>query len=58
VSAIACSSPRTVGIGNEALYLQVEFDEHRVHDLTKAVMAMNARSDDGQEGLCALPGEA
>jgi hypothetical protein len=41
-------------IGNQALYFQVKLDEHRVYDLTKAVMALNARSDDAQEGLCAF----
>ena len=54
MSAIARSSPRAAGSGNEALYLQVKLDEHRVYDLTKAVMALNARSDDAQEGLCAF----
>jgi enoyl-CoA hydratase/carnithine racemase len=38
----------------EALYAQIELDEHRAYDLTKAVMAMNARADDAQEGMCAF----
>jgi enoyl-CoA hydratase/carnithine racemase len=54
VDAIARSSPLTVGIGKEAFYAQVELDEHRAYDLTKAVMAMNARADDAQEGMCAF----
>jgi enoyl-CoA hydratase/carnithine racemase len=54
VDAIAVSSPLTVGIGKEAFYAQVELDEHRAYDLTKAVMAMNARADDAQEGMCAF----
>jgi enoyl-CoA hydratase/carnithine racemase len=54
VDAIARSSPLTVGIGKEAFYSQVELDEHRAYDLTKAVMAMNARTDDAQEGICAF----
>jgi len=54
VEAIARSSPLTVGIGKEAFYSQVELDEHRAYDLTKAVMAMNARADDAQEGICAF----
>src|SRR4051794_38226482 len=54
VEAIAASSPLTVGIGKEAFYAQVELDEHRAYDLTKAVMAMNARADDAQEGMCAF----
>ncbi len=54
VDAIARSSPRTVGIGKEAFYAQIELDEHRAYDLTKAVMAMNARADDAQEGMTAF----
>jgi enoyl-CoA hydratase/carnithine racemase len=54
VEAIASSSPLTVGIGKEAFYSQIELDEHRAYDLTKAVMAMNARADDAQEGMCAF----
>jgi enoyl-CoA hydratase/carnithine racemase len=54
VDAIARSSPLTVGIGKEAFYAQIELDEHGAYDLTKAVMAMNARADDAQEGMCAF----
>jgi enoyl-CoA hydratase/carnithine racemase len=54
VEAIARSSPLTVGIGKEAFYAQVEVDEHRAYDLTKAVMAMNAMAGDAQEGICAF----
>jgi enoyl-CoA hydratase/carnithine racemase len=54
IDAIARSSPLTIGIGKEAFYSQIEFDEHRAYDLTKAVMAMNARADDAQEGMCAF----
>jgi enoyl-CoA hydratase/carnithine racemase len=54
VEAIQASSPLTVGIGKEAFYAQVELDEHRAYDLTKAVMAMNARADDAQEGMSAF----
>jgi enoyl-CoA hydratase/carnithine racemase len=54
VDAVAASSPLTVGIGKEAFYSQIELDEHRAYDLTKAVMAMNARADDAQEGMCAF----
>jgi enoyl-CoA hydratase/carnithine racemase len=54
VEAIARSSPLTVGIGKEAFYSQIELDEHRAYDLTKAVMTMNARADDAQEGMCAF----
>jgi enoyl-CoA hydratase/carnithine racemase len=54
VDAIARSSPLTVGIGKEAFYAQIELDEHRAYDLTKAVMAMNARAEDAQEGMSAF----
>jgi enoyl-CoA hydratase/carnithine racemase len=54
VDAIARSSPLTVGLGKEAFYSQIELDEHRAYDLTKAVMAMNARADDAQEGMSAF----
>jgi enoyl-CoA hydratase/carnithine racemase len=54
VDAIARSSPLTVAIGKEAFYAQIELDEHRAYDLTKAVMAMNARADDAQEGMGAF----
>ena len=54
VQAIARSSPLIVGIGKEAFYSQVELDEQRAYDLTKAVMAMNARADDAQEGMSAF----
>ena len=44
----------TVGIGKEAFYSQIELDEHRAYDLTKAVMAMNSLAGDAQEGMCAF----
>ena len=54
VAAIASTSPLTVGIGKEAFYAQVELDERRAYDLTKAVMAMNACAADAQEGMSAF----
>jgi enoyl-CoA hydratase/carnithine racemase len=54
VGAIAKSSPLTVSIGKEAFYSQIELDEHRAYDLTKAVMTMNAQADDAQEGMSAF----
>lgn len=54
VERIARSSPLVVAIGKEAFYAQVELDEHRAYDLTKAVMAMNATAADAQEGFCAF----
>jgi enoyl-CoA hydratase/carnithine racemase len=54
VDGIARSSPLTVGIGKETFYVQVELDEHRAYDLTKAVMSMNSMAADAQEGICAF----
>jgi enoyl-CoA hydratase/carnithine racemase len=54
VEQITRSSPLVIGIGKEAFYEQIELDEHRAYDLTKAVMAMNALAGDAQEGICAF----
>jgi enoyl-CoA hydratase/carnithine racemase len=54
VAAIARSSGMVVGIGKEAFYSQIELDEHRAYDLTKAVMTLNARTEDAQEGIGAF----
>jgi len=51
---VARFSPLVVGIGKEAFYAQIELDEHRAYDLTKAVMVMNATAADAQEGICAF----
>lgn len=54
IDAVVASSPLIVGLGKEAFYAQVELDEHRAYDLTKAVMTMNAHAADAQEGMCAF----
>lgn len=54
VSQIVRFSPRVIGIGKEAFYSQVELDEHRAYDLTKAVMASNARLAEAAEGIGAF----
>lgn len=54
VGQIVRYSPRVLGIGKEAFYSQVELDEHRAYDLTKAVMASNARLPDATEGFAAF----
>ncbi len=54
VEVIAGASPLVVGIGKEAFYAQVELDEHRAYDLTKAVMSSNAMAGDAQEGIGAF----
>jgi enoyl-CoA hydratase/carnithine racemase len=51
---IAKASPRTVAIGKEAFYAQVERDEDGAYELTKAVMARNASIADAQEGMSAF----
>jgi enoyl-CoA hydratase/carnithine racemase len=54
VAAIASSSPLTIGLGKEAFHAQIELDEHRAYDLTKAVMTTNSLAADAQEGICAF----
>ena len=54
IQKIVRYSPRVLGIGKEAFYSQVELDEHRAYDLTKAVMASNARLPDAVEGFAAF----
>ncbi|MGH2789148.1 MAG: enoyl-CoA hydratase [Actinomycetota bacterium] len=54
VDKIIPSSPLTVAIGKETFYQQIELDEHRAYDLTKAVMSMNSMAADAQEGICAF----
>jgi enoyl-CoA hydratase/carnithine racemase len=54
VERIAASSPRTVRIGKEAFYEQVELDEHGAYELTRRVMAANAQTGDAQEGMGAF----
>lgn len=54
VAQIIRYSGRVIGIGKEAFWSQVELDEHRAYDLTKAVMTANARMADAQEGMGAF----
>ncbi len=54
VAQITRYSPTVIGIGKEAFYSQIELDEHRAYDLTKAVMSSNASLADAQEGMCAF----
>jgi enoyl-CoA hydratase/carnithine racemase len=51
---VAEASPRTLAIGKQAFYEQVERDEAGAYELTKAVMAANAQIADAQEGICAF----
>jgi len=54
VASITRYSRRVIGIGKEAFWSQVELDEHRAYDLTKAVMSANAAMADAQEGMGAF----
>jgi enoyl-CoA hydratase/carnithine racemase len=47
-------SPLAVGLGKQAFYAQIEMDQHRAYDHTKAVMAMNALARDAHEGMSAF----
>ena len=51
---VASASPLTLAIGKEAFYRQIDVDKRQAYDLTKAVMTMNAMTDDAQEGMCAF----
>jgi enoyl-CoA hydratase/carnithine racemase len=51
---IAEASPRTIAIGKQAFYAQIERDEHAAYELTKDVMAANAAIGDAQEGMTAF----
>jgi enoyl-CoA hydratase/carnithine racemase len=57
IGQIVRHSPTVIGIGKEAFYRQVELDEHGAYDLTKAVMAANARQPDAREGINAFLGK-
>ncbi len=54
IERITRSSPLVIGIGKEAFYEQIEVDEHRAYEQTKAVMATNALAGDAQDGICAF----
>jgi len=57
IATITRSSRLVTGIGKQAFYAQVDLDEPGAYDLTKAVMASNARLDDAQEGMSAFVGK-
>ncbi len=48
------ASPLTLRIGKEAFYRQVDLDQRQAYDLTRTVMALNAVTDDAQEGMSAF----
>jgi enoyl-CoA hydratase/carnithine racemase len=57
IAGITRSSRLVTGIGKHAFYAQIDLDEHGAYDLTKTVMASNARLEDAQEGMGAFVGK-
>jgi enoyl-CoA hydratase/carnithine racemase len=57
LTRITGSSRLVTGLGKQAFYAQVDLDEHAAYDLTRTVMASNARLDDAQEGMGAFVGK-
>ncbi|MGA8099753.1 MAG: enoyl-CoA hydratase [Candidatus Cybelea sp.] len=51
---IASSSRGIVAIGKAAFYAQIELDQTRAYDYTKAVMVSNALEPDASEGIAAF----
>ncbi|MCX8072240.1 MAG: enoyl-CoA hydratase [Candidatus Binatia bacterium] len=48
------ASPRTVGLGKQAFYRQIELDQHQAYAYAKEVMSLNALASDAQEGMAAF----
>jgi enoyl-CoA hydratase/carnithine racemase len=51
---IASSSRRVVALGKAAFYAQIDLDQTRAYDYTKAVMVSNALETDAGEGIAAF----
>jgi enoyl-CoA hydratase/carnithine racemase len=51
---IAQASPLTLALGKESFYRQIEMDEHGAYDYAKEMMALNALTEDAQEGISAF----
>jgi enoyl-CoA hydratase/carnithine racemase len=51
---IAASSRTIVGIGKAAFYAQIDLDQTRAYEFTKAVMTSNACEPDATEGIAAF----
>ena len=51
---IGDASPLTLQMGKDAFYRQVDVDQRQAYDLAKAVMSLNAMTDDAQEGIAAF----
>jgi len=48
------ASPRTIAIGKEAFYAQIERDERAAYELTSCTMAESASTSDAREGIDAF----
>ncbi len=51
---IAQASPLTLALGKKSFYRQMETDETRAYDYAQEMMALNAMTDDAQEGISAF----
>ena len=55
---ICQASSRTISIGKQAFYRQVEMDRPAAYDMAQRVMVENLQDVDAKEGITAFPGEA
>jgi len=51
---IAQASPLILALGKKSFYNQIEADEPRAYDYAKEMMALNAMTEDAQEGISAF----
>jgi enoyl-CoA hydratase/carnithine racemase len=51
---IAALSAKTIALGKQAFYQQIDLPQHEAYDYTKEVMSLNAQSDDAHEGITAF----
>jgi enoyl-CoA hydratase/carnithine racemase len=51
---IAQASPLTLALGKQSFYRQIEADENQAYGYAKEVMALNAMTEDAQEGMSAF----
>jgi enoyl-CoA hydratase/carnithine racemase len=48
------ASPLTLALGKQSFYRQVEAEEKQAYDYAKEMMALNAMTQDAQEGIAAF----
>jgi len=51
---IAQASPLTLALGKQSFYRQIEVDENQAYGYAKEMMALNAMTEDAQEGMSAF----